>query len=148
MSAKRDEQERSAPEVDEVTPELEVLLAQFSKEELESGVVTGTGGAAVLGRADDASAVKRRFVAALAERSVARLLRSARSKAGLSLADVAQRLRVSRSWVQQVERDGANLQLDTLRRVADALGYDVHVSLVARGEDEASLTAPLGERAP
>ncbi|MDZ7801831.1 MAG: helix-turn-helix transcriptional regulator [Trueperaceae bacterium] len=140
MSAKR---KKPAPDVDEVTPELKDLIAHFSEEEVETGVVVRSTDAPASTRRYDAYDVQRRFEAARAERSLSRLLRSARSTAGLSLADVAERLGVSRSWIQQVEKEGANLQIDTLRRVADALGYDVHVSFVARDEDEPSLTAPL-----
>lgn len=139
MSAKK----KPAPEVDEASPELEALLAEFREEEVATGVVARPTEAAVRTRTYDASELQQRFMDALLEESLARLLRSARSTADLSLADVAERLRVSRSWVQQLEREGANLQIDTLNRLANALGYDVHVSFIARSEDKPTLSAPL-----
>ena len=140
MSAKK---KRSAPEVDQVTPELEALLGQFSDEEIESGVVARPAGSSEPRYRSDPADLQKRLSSALCEESLARLLRSARATAHFSLADVASRLSVSRGWIHQLEQEGANLQLGTLHRLADALGYDVQVSFVSREEDKPTLTAPL-----
>lgn len=140
MSAK---DKKHAPEVDEASPELDALLAEFTEEEIETGVVALAPEAPVPMQPHDASDLQKRFANAMLEASLSRLLRSARSNAHLSLTDVAERLGVSRSWVHQLEKEGANLQIDTLNRLADALGYDVQVSFIARSDDEPTLSTPL-----
>lgn len=117
------------------------MLEKFSPEEVQSGVVERPGGEPAPGRSFDQ--VRDAFAEALLQESLAALLRSARASAQLSLADVAERLSVSRGWIHQLEQDGANLQIATLARLADALGYDVRVTFVARDEGRSPLSAPL-----
>lgn len=123
---------RPAPEVDPETPELKALLEQFSDAEIETGVLT-RGAVAADSERHTAKSLEVLLGRAILERSLGRLMRSARANAGLSLADVAQRLGVTRSRVHQMEREGANLELHTVERYANALGYEVRVVFVTRG---------------
>lgn len=138
------------PEVDEVTPRIRELLERFSPEQIETGIVQrrehgDTGGEATL---YDQERLEGELRSALLERSLGRLLRSARAASGLSLAEVGECLGVSRGRVHQVEQEGVNIEIGTLRRVADALGYDVQVTLVPRDRERTPLVAPLGEGRP
>jgi len=134
---------RPQPEVDVVTPKIEAMLDRFTDEEIATGVVARPPGTPAPGPTYDAVTLQERLANALLETSLGRLLRAARSTADLSLDDVAQRLQVSRARVHQLEQEGANLQLDTLARLAGALGYDVRISFIARDDDVPSLDAPL-----
>ena len=52
-------------------------------------------------------------------------LREARTAAGLTIADVAERTGLSTSYVSQLERDQANPSLSALHRVAAAVGLEL-----------------------
>jgi len=131
---------RPDPEMDQVTPELDTLLAQFTDEEIETGVIAHSA-VATSTEHHTTETLQRHLNAALFERSLAQLLRSARAAAGLSLADVAQRLGVTRSRVHQLEHEGANLELHTIQRYASTLGYDVRIVLVPRDGGTQALCA-------
>jgi DNA-binding XRE family transcriptional regulator len=133
---------RPAPRVDQVTPELEALLAQFSDEEIASGIIA-RGTTSTPTERHTPEALLEHLDDALLQRSLAELLRSARTTADFSLADMAERLGVSRSRVHQLEQEGANLELQTLLRCASALGYDMRVVFVPREHDKPALTAPV-----
>lgn len=133
---------RPAPDVDLVTPELEALLEQFSDDEIETGVLA-RGAVAADSEHHTAESLKALLGRAVLERSLGQLMRSARANAGLSLADVAQRLGVTRSRVHQMEREGANLELHTVERYANALGYEVRVVFVTRGGEAPTLEGVL-----
>jgi len=57
--------------------------------------------------------------------NVIRLLREERKKRGLSMNVVAQRSGLSHSIVSLIERDLRNPTLDTLLRIAEAIGIDL-----------------------
>jgi transcriptional regulator with XRE-family HTH domain len=57
--------------------------------------------------------------------NVVRLLREEREKRGLSMNAVAQRSGLSHSIVSLVERDKRNPTLETLLRIAEAIGIDL-----------------------
>lgn len=61
--------------------------------------------------------------------SVPELLASARTQAKLTLAEVADRLGVTRAAVHHRERDGANIEMATLLEQAQAMGYEVSITL-------------------
>ncbi|MBK7579809.1 MAG: type II toxin-antitoxin system HicB family antitoxin [Myxococcales bacterium] len=63
--------------------------------------------------------------------AVAVSLRWARQAAGLTQAQLARRVGVSQQQMAKLERPGANPSIATLRKVADALGVQVHFDLVA-----------------
>jgi ribosome-binding protein aMBF1 (putative translation factor) len=64
--------------------------------------------------------------------SVRLQLRWARQDAGLSQSDLAKKVRVSRQQISLLESPDANLRLSTLKRVADALGLELDISLEPR----------------
>jgi transcriptional regulator with XRE-family HTH domain len=57
--------------------------------------------------------------------NVIRLLREQREKRGLSMNVVAQRSGLSHSIISLIERDLRNPTLDTLLRIAEAIGVDL-----------------------
>lgn len=121
---------------------LDTLLESFSQSEVESGIVSAGRGREGAGLTADG--VVDRLADALVEVSVARLLRTARDRAGLTLAELAERLHISRGRVHQLERDGANLEIGTVGRVASALGYEARIAFVPRDASAGSaLIAPV-----
>jgi ribosome-binding protein aMBF1 (putative translation factor) len=55
-------------------------------------------------------------------------LKDARAKAGLSLADLAQRTQIDRGYLSKLENmQQANTTLETVSRIADALGLEIHL---------------------
>ncbi|MBA2665717.1 MAG: helix-turn-helix transcriptional regulator [Trueperaceae bacterium] len=144
MSTKK----RPVPEVDQVTPELKALLAQFADDEIATGVIARGGIAATAAESHTAAALQDCLADAILEQSLAQLLRSARTTAELSLADMAERLGVTRGRVHQLEQEGANLELRTLQRCASALGYDMRVMFVPREADKPVLSVPIAREKP
>lgn len=138
MNRDRDEQVLNQDAMDDP---IGSMLKQFTPEELRSGIVERAEREPVSSLSFDE--VREAFAEALLQDSLAALLQSARGSAQLSLADVAERLNVSRGRIHQLEQDGANLQIATLARLADALGYDVRVTFIARDEGRPPLSAPL-----
>jgi transcriptional regulator with XRE-family HTH domain len=75
--------------------------------------------------------------------SVARNVRAARQRRGLSLEALAVRAGISKGILVALEQQRGNPSLSTLVRVADALGLPVS-SLVETGEQEALRVVPAG----
>lgn len=120
------------------------LLEAFSRSEVASGMVSGQRGRLLDGSGQTPDDIMGRLTEALVEASLARLLRTARDRAGLTLAELAERLHVSRGRVHQLERDGANLELGTVGRVASALGYEARIAFVPRDSTvDTTLIAPV-----
>ena len=59
-------------------------------------------------------------------------LKLARMREGLSLGDVAEKTGIDRGNLSKLENNVDNVELNTLARLADALGYDVVVDLRKR----------------
>lgn len=59
-------------------------------------------------------------------------LKLARLREGLSLADVSARTGIDRGNVSKLEQNADNVELNTLVRLADALGYVVVVDIKKR----------------
>ena len=59
-------------------------------------------------------------------------LKVARQREGLSLGEIAARTGIDRGNLSKLENNVDNVELDTLARLADALGYDVVVDLRKR----------------
>ena len=118
-------------------------LEHFTQEEIATGILASEPGDFGNAPTVDLDALTDQLHRAFTEATLARALRKARADAGLSLADVAARLKVSRGWVHQLEQDGSNLQLHTLQRLAEALGYEVHVSLLPTSHDLPTITTQL-----
>lgn len=68
----------------------------------------------------------------LITQSVSQLITHARKKRGLTLEQIGQIMNVGKGRMSQIEKAGANLELQTLARVAQALEYDLKVSFVSR----------------
>jgi DNA-directed RNA polymerase specialized sigma subunit len=71
----------------------------------------------------------------LISQSVSQLITHARKKRGLTLEQIGQIMKVGKGRMSQIEKAGANLELQTLARVAQALEYDLKVSFVSRQND-------------
>jgi ribosome-binding protein aMBF1 (putative translation factor) len=69
---------------------------------------------------------------ALLAESIGEMLRQARVKSGLTGTELATRLGLSKVRVSQLERVGLDIEVSTLVRVADALGYELRLELVQR----------------
>ena len=72
------------------------------------------------------------FEEALFERRMGDALHTARETRGITGVELARRTGVSPMRISQLERVGGNVEVQTLSRVADALGYDVTVTLTPR----------------
>ncbi len=59
-------------------------------------------------------------------------LKVARLREGLSLGEIADKAGIDRGNLSRLENSVENVELGTLSRLADALGYDVVVDLVKR----------------
>ncbi|MGD9572389.1 MAG: multiprotein-bridging factor 1 family protein [Thermoleophilia bacterium] len=64
------------------------------------------------------------------------LIRTARSRAGYSQAQLAERLSMPRSQIARWELDEVEPGLSTVRRVLQACGFDLSLALVAFEPDE------------
>jgi len=76
---------------------------------------------------------------------VSRLIRDARAQAGMTQAELAQRLGVSQPAVAKLERPGANPTVETLDRVLRAAGHRLMLDAPARepGVDESLIRRQL-----
>jgi DNA-binding XRE family transcriptional regulator len=130
----------SAGTVNEIGP----LVETFGRSEVESGIVSRQRGRALDRSGPTPDDIMGRLAEALVEASLARLLRTARDRAGLTLSELAERLGVSRGRVHQLERDGANLELGTVGRLAAALCYEARIAFLPREANvDPALIAPL-----
>jgi DNA-binding XRE family transcriptional regulator len=71
----------------------------------------------------------------LIAQSVGGLISQARKKRGLTLEQTGRILSVGKGRMSQIEKEGANLELQTLARVAKALDYDLKISFTSRRLD-------------
>ncbi|HEY0152266.1 MAG TPA: helix-turn-helix transcriptional regulator [Longimicrobium sp.] len=105
--------------------ELMALLADLG----EGEVVTGVG--PVAGDGYSAADIARELSDAIVADSVGELIARARKESGQSLRDVASMAGVSHGRVREMERS-SNLEVATLTRMADAMGYEVKIILEPR----------------
>lgn len=80
---------------------------------------------------------------ALISKSLSQMLKSARNESGMTLAEVSERMGVSRGRIGQLESEGSNLEAQTLARLADALEYDVVLTLRPRVAGRQVITTEL-----
>jgi len=76
--------------------------------------------------------------------NAARLIRTARRRAGLTLRELAQRAHTSHSTLAAYEQGRKTPNVDTLDRVLTACGFRVDVTLTARPPDVAADPAARG----
>lgn len=142
MSKARSKQDHPQTEV-EITPEMRELLADFTPEELKTGVIKGdrrlASGSHTIQDLVDA------YRTALLEDTVGAMPRTVRERHQHSLSDAAEVLGVGRARAHQLERPGANLRIDTLVRYASAYGYKLRVELVPEDADEPAIVTELPE---
>jgi ribosome-binding protein aMBF1 (putative translation factor) len=111
-----------------------------SSEELAAGIaemqqlpthsiITAENTAAVDAEAWTSDDLQQALEAGLLERRVGAIFRQAREHRGLSGAELARRIGVSTMRVSQLERVGADVEVQTLNRLAQALGYRLTLSL-------------------
>lgn len=130
----------------ELSAEALAILAELSENEIASGTIETTDLTQLPERLTEEwtiAQVKDTLADAALERSVSDLLSRARHESSLTLAEVGERLGVSRARASQLEHPDANLELKTLMRLADALGYDVVLALKPRTGTGAPLAAKL-----
>ena len=77
-------------------------------------------------------AVKREYDALEPEFALINQLIRMRTAAGLTQEEVAQRMHTAKSNVCRIEKSGKSPKLDTLRRYANACGYDVSIDFKPR----------------
>jgi DNA-binding phage protein len=106
--------------------EFMALLQQLGEGEVITGVEP------VPGQGYSAEALAEEYAEAVVAESVGQLIAVARKETGRSLRDVGAAAGVSHGRVREVEHS-SNVEIATLVRVADALGYDVRIVLEPRG---------------
>ena len=80
---------------------------------------------------------------AIISHSIGDILAKARQENSYSLSQVAKRVKATRGRVAQVEHPSANLEINTLVRYAEALGYRVNITLEPTSKDKSVLKAVL-----
>jgi len=68
--------------------------------------------------------------------SLGEMIRTLRLRQGLSQAELARRATLSRNEISLSERDATHLELRTLQRIAEALGYRLVVSFGLVGSEQ------------
>lgn len=130
----------------ELTPEIQALLANFTAEEIETGIIR-TGRPPESGSHAIHDLIST-YKDAVIEDAIGAMLRIARERRSHSLNDAAKVLGVTRARVHQVEQPDANLRIDTLCRFANTYGYKVQLALVPVDGSEAPIVAELYEDLP
>lgn len=141
MASKKKTDWKEVLKLEEVSPELQAALDEMSGLEQKYGYDLGAAG--FKGKADNTDKLsikqlKERIEMAQVEQSLSRLLQTARSQSQQSLADVAEGMGVVRSRVAALERS-ENLEITTLVRYLDTLGYDVLLTLIPKNRDGSTL---------
>ena len=75
--------------------------------------------------------------------SPARLLRSARDRAGLTQRALAERAKTAQSVVARIEQGATSPTWDTLSRLLDAAGFELEASLGLSVADESHMLADV-----
>jgi transcriptional regulator with XRE-family HTH domain len=73
-------------------------------------------------------------------RSLGEVLRSARQRRGMTLRDLAQKLEVKHPRIVQLEKAETAIELQTLTRHAEALGYEIRLEFIPREGGEVLAT--------
>src|SRR5207248_4038363 len=71
-------------------------------------------------------------------------LKEARAKAMLSLADLAERTQIDRGYLSKLENmQQANTTLETMSRIAEALGLEIRLSPITNGRRSKKERGPI-----
>lgn len=79
-------------------------------------------------------AVKREYDALAPEFELINELISMRTAAGLTQEEVARRMHTAKSNVCRIEKSGKSPKLETIRRYAEACGFEVHIGFQPTGK--------------
>ncbi len=74
-------------------------------------------------------------------RAAARLLMQARKSAGMSQRELADRAKTTQAAVARIEGGRTSPALNTLARLINAAGFDLHIELAARPQTDAIIEA-------
>lgn len=86
---------------------------------------------------------QQRWERAVVVESVGDVLAKARTESNLSLSQTAKKTKLTRGRMAQLEHHNANLEIQTIVRQAQALGYRVRLSLEPEDEAKAVITVVL-----
>jgi predicted transcriptional regulator len=111
---------RQTPRTQEQIAEHRALREKFQRERPSIKQLVESGDAEEVIKQGDMIAIMR----------AGALLRTARQKAGLSLADLAERTGIDRAALSRLENGAHSPTLTTLTRYAEALGLELKFSLV------------------
>lgn len=118
MSAARNRRKQDYPQQEvEITDEMRELLANFTQEEIDTGVIHTTNPPAPSG-SHTIQDLKNAYQIALIENTIGAMLRTVRERHHHSFRDTAEALGVSRARAHQLEQPEANLRIQTLLRYA------------------------------
>ncbi len=76
-------------------------------------------------------------------KSIGELLEEARKQSDMTMNDVAEKMQVSRGRINQLEQPDANLEIATITRVAQAMGYHVTMTLEPKSKNKKPLKVEL-----
>jgi ribosome-binding protein aMBF1 (putative translation factor) len=114
------------------TPNLEALLSELSAEELATGIIQSNPNppAGLLTAANNNP--RHQLEDAILESDLRHALTRARKNSGATIRDVAKTQGISVARAHEIEHANLKLELQTLVRHANALGYEVSLSLTPR----------------
>ncbi len=69
------------------------------------------------------------FDAGYQEFKIGHMLRTARTKSGITQDELARRLRTTKSAISRIENHAEDIRLSTLKKVAEALGKELKVAI-------------------
>lgn len=111
------------------TPNLEALLSELSAEELKTGIIENNPNPPV-GLLEVAQPIARHQLEdAILESDLRHALTRARKNSGATIRDVAKTQNISVARAHEIEHANLKLELQTLVRHANALGYEVSLTL-------------------
>ena len=114
------------------TPNLDALLLELSPEELETGIIKSNPNPPI-GLLEIADKNPRyQLENAILETDLRQALTRARKNAGATIREVAQLEGISVARAHEIEHANLRLELQTLVRHANALGYEVGLTLTPR----------------
>jgi hypothetical protein len=114
------------------TPNLEALLSELSAEELQTGIIQSNPNLPV-GLLEVAQPnARHQLENAILESDLRHALTRARKNSGATIRDVAKTQKISVARAHEIEHANLRLELQTLVRHANALGYEVSLTLTPR----------------